>query len=247
MKDIVTFLTESTGMFKNAENIVDVMCNEIIKHKDDIELDDNGYYYIDIEEEMFKDIPNMFFKEATMVITNQLDSLGMYFVSQSDDEYIINKWDVENKVFNWIDIALSYDDLDASEFDEYEITQTLQHELQHAYQDWYRYKNNYIKKYIEQQKRKPLRGGSIDYYLDKDEFEGFLNNIQRFVKNFKGDMSIQDIFNKKLKYYDDYLVYKRIYASALDETSNMSNKQRKLANQYWNKLNNHIYSYITQN
>ena len=73
-----------------------------------------------------------------------------------------------------------------------------------------------------------------------------MNNIQRYVRDIKGKFDIKDIY-KKLGYYDDYVVYKNIYVSASNNDPNMTNKQKKLAKYYWNKLNNHIYSYITQN
>ena len=244
------FLVESTGMFKHAEEVNDILVEEIKKRINEIDVS-NGDYYIDLDESLFNSIPQLFFKQVTIIVSNNVDYKGMYCIgSKNDDDYIISKWDDEDKTFNWIDIVLNYDYVEPRFFDEYEISETLQHELQHAYQDWQRYKNNGVNTYLQKFKSKLSKqldnDGFYNYYLKKDEFEGFLNNIQRYVKNLKSKFDIKDIY-KKLGYYDDYRIYKNIYMSALNDNSNMTNKQKKLAKYYWNKLNNHIYSYITQN
>jgi hypothetical protein len=250
MKTLYEVLIESTGMFKQAEKVVDILVDEIKKHIDEIDVSD-GDYYLDLDESPFNSIPQLFFKQITIIVSDKVNYKGMYYVgSKDDDDYIISKWNDEDKTFNWIDIVLNYDYIEPGFFDEYEIAETLQHELQHAYQDWQKYKNNGVNAYLQKFKKNLDKQSDSDefysYYLDKDEVEGFLNNIQRYVRNLKGRYDVKDIY-KKLGYYDDYKIYKSIYMSALNDNPKMTNKQKKLAKYYWNKLNNHIYSFITQN
>ena len=249
MKTLCKFLMESIGMFKHAEEINDILISEIKKRINEIDVS-NGEYYIDLDESLFDSVPQIFFKAVTLIVSDNVDYKGMYYVgSKGDDDYIISKWNDEDKTFNWIDIVLNYDYLNPKYFDEDEISETLQHEMQHAYQDWQKYKNHGVKSYLENFRNdsdKQHTKASYDYYLDKDEFEGFLNNIQRYVKGLKGKFDIKDIY-KKLSYYNDYTMYKNMYVSAMNNDPNMTNKQKKLIKQYWNKMNNHIYSYITQN
>ena len=248
MKDIATYILESTGLFHNSEKYVDIIYDYISNPS--VEKDDG--IYIDIPEEEFKDIPNTFVKRITICLApwDKLNAKGKYISGMiSNESYNLSRWDIENKIFNWIDIYLPDDYMD---LDEDDVKETLTHELQHAYQD---YKSFYNKGYglyksdllKSKSTNKQQSFNAIDYLLDKNEREAFTTNICKFTKPYINKKSIKEIFSLLNNRCEDYQDYKNIYLNTFNKYCKYTNKQIKIIRSFWTKLNNHIYSYIIQN
>lgn len=250
MISLLRYILESTGLFPNSEKYVDVIYDYISNPA--VEKD-NGMY-IDIPGEEFKDIPNTFVKRITICLVpwDKLIARGKYVTAAVNNgkeklSYNLSRWDTENKVFNWIDIFLPDDYMD---LDEDDLKETLTHELQHAYQD---YKSFYNKGYglykSDSLKNKSNKHDdySVDYLLDKDEREAFTTNICKFTKPYIDKKSIKEIFDLLNDRCENYQDYKTLYLNTFKKDCKYTNKQIKTIQTFWNKLNNHIYSYIIQN
>jgi hypothetical protein len=130
--------------------------------------------------------------------------------------------------------------------------ETLQHELHHAYQNWQKTKNKgvQLKNDLIERDKKYGSYDKFEYYFDKEEFEGHLNNIIRTVKQLiskNKKLKIIDIFDYLSSNDNSYQFYKYWYENALYDSDNWNKSIIKKVIKYWKKLNNHIYNYYIEN